>query len=260
MKQRLVSRTRVAKFSPTRRLAVVALGTVALLGAVAVPAGSALAATQPDTLAPTKPATPTVNPIGTVSATINTGGSTDNDRVAGYDVRRQVNGVWTNWTSTVIDPSYAYLQPLTPGTTYIVAVVAFDPSGNRSPQSDPVTFTTAALAAPTCRVVRQTISPQIYVLNFFVENMTAATVVTDWTTTFTMPAVQTAMTISSTLTRSGDVATLRPMSNTATISPGMTAFFGLYVNHPIDSPLPGSFTFTSPATGAISCTVTDRTG
>jgi len=242
-----------------RRLIVV-LGTLALLSAFVVP-GAAHAATQADTVPPTRPATPTMNPIGIVTATINTGGSTDNDRVAGYVVQRQVNGVWTDWSSTLIEPTYAYLQPLTPGTTYTAVVVAFDPSGNRSARSNPVTFTTLALPAPTCRVVRQTISPQIYILNLFVENMTAALVVTNWTTTFTMPAAQTVFaTFSSTISRSGDVATLRPMSNTAQITPGMTAFFGIYANRPAESPLPTGFTFTSASTGPLSCTVTDRTG
>lgn len=249
MKQRLGSLV--------RRLIVI-LGTLAVLGAFTA-AGSAHAAT--DTVPPTKPATPTVDPIGLVTATIHTGGSTDNDRVAGYVVQRQVNGVWTDWSSTLIEPTYAYLQPLTPGTTYTAVVVALDPSGNRSQRSDLVTFTTLALPAPTCRVVRRTISPQTYILNFFVENMTAAVVVTNWTATFTMPAAQTpAGNFSDTLTRNGDVATLRPMSNTAQITPGMTAFFGLYANRPPESPLPSGFTFTSAATGQIPCTVTDRTG
>ena len=242
MKQRLVS---------IARQIVVVLGALALLGAITV-SGAAVAATQPDAVPPTRPATPTVNPIGIVTATINTGGSTDNDRVAGYVVQRQVNGVWTDWSSTLIEPSYAYLQPLTPGTTYTVVVVAFDPSGNRSTRSDPVTFTTLALPAPTCRVVRQTIGPQVYILNFFVENMTAAIVVTNWTMTFTMPAAQTVHnTISDTFSRSGDVATLRPAPNTAQITPGMTAFFGIYADRPADSPLPSGFTFTSAATGPI---------
>jgi hypothetical protein len=241
-----------------RRLAVVVLSALALFGAVT---DSASAASQSDTVAPTKPARPTANPIGLVTATINTGGSTDNDRVAGYIVQRQANGVWTDWSSTLIEPTYAYVQPLTPGTTYTVAVVAFDPSGNRSVRSDPITFTTLALPAPTCRVVRQVLSGQVFILNFFVENMTAATVVTNWTMTFTMPAAQTLVAaFSSSLSRNGDVATLRPMSNTAQITPGMTAFFGLYANRPVGSPLPSGFTFASAATGTILCAVTDRTG
>jgi hypothetical protein len=259
MKQHLVSLASVPRLSSTRRFIVV-LGMLALLGPIAT-SGAALAATLPDTVPPTRPATPTANPIGTVSATINTGGSTDNDRVAGYYVQRQVNGVWTDWSSTLIEPTYAYLRSLTPGTAYTAVVVAFDPSGNRSSRSDPVTFTTLALSAPTCRVVRQTVSPQVFILNFLVENMTAAIVVTNWTTTFTMPAAQTVInTFSSTLSRSGDAATLRPAPNTAQIRPGMTAFFGVYANRPIGSPLPSGFTFSSAATGTISCTVTDSTG
>jgi hypothetical protein len=243
-----------------RRLAIVAAGSLALISALTVPADAATDAAT-DTVAPTKPATPTVNPIGTVTATVNTGGSTDNVRVAGYHVQRQVNGVWTDWSSTLIEPTYAYVQPLTPGTAYTVAVVAFDPSGNRSPRSDAVTFTTLALPAPTCRVVRQVLGGQVFILNFFVENLTAATVVTDWTTTFTMPAAQTVIAaFSSSISRNGDVATLRPMSNTAQITPGMTAFFGLYANRPVGSPLPSGFTFASTATGPISCAVTDRAG
>jgi hypothetical protein len=238
-----------------RRSALVMVSALALVS-VSTPS-LALA----DTVPPTRPATPTVSLIGPVSAIVNTGGSTDNDRVAGYYVQRQVNGVWTDWSSTLIEPTYAYLLSLTPGTAYTAVVVAFDPSGNRSQRSDPVTFTTTALPAPTCKVVRQTISPEVYILNFFIENMTASVVVTEWTMTFTMPSAQTVSTaFSSTLTRSGDAATLRAMPNTARITPGMTAFFGLYANRPAASPLPSGFTLTSPATGPISCAATDRTG
>lgn len=238
------------------RRAAVVLGALALLGAV-----SGVAHADTDTVPPTKPATPTANPIGTNYATINTGGSTDNDRVAGYVVQRQVNGVWTDWSATLLEPTYAYVQPLTPGTTYTAVVVAVDPSGNRSPRSDPVTFTTSAKPAPTCAVTRQTISPQNFILTFSVENMTASVVITNWTATFTMPAAQTVFnTISDRLSRTGDTATLRPADNAAPIGPGMTAFFGFYASRPPDSPLPSGFTFTSAASGPLSCTVTDRTG
>jgi len=257
MKLRPASLTSLAERFPARRLAVL-VSALALLGTIAVPS-AALAATSPDTVAPTKPATPTASPVGILTATINTGGSTDNVRVAGYIVQRQVNGVWTDWSQTLIEPTYAYVQPLTPGTTYTVVVVAYDPSGNRSPRSDPVTFTTSSRPAPTCQVVRQFVSPEVYILNLFAENMTAAMVVTNWTTTFTMPAVQTVVAaFSATISRSGDVATFRPMANTAQINPGMTAFFGMYANRPASSPLPSGFVFTSPATGSIACTVTDR--
>jgi hypothetical protein len=251
MKQRLVLLARVAL-----------AGTLALLGAVTISVSPALAATGPDTIAPTKPATPTVSPIGLITATVNLGGSTDNVKVTGYVVQRQVNGVWADWSATFFESSlYAYVQPLTPGTTYTLVVVAFDAAGNRSPRSDPVTFTTPSLPAPTCRVVRQNLGPETSILDFFVENMTAAMVVTNWTTTFIMPAAQTpTLAFSSILTRNGDVATLRPLSNTAQINPGSTAFFGFYGGHPAGSTLPSAFTFASAASGAIACTVTDRIG
>ena len=252
-RHRPVSLASVAKLSSLRRLAVV--GLVALvLGAVTVSASAALAAT--DTTPPTKPATPTANPISFTTATIRTGGSTDNDRVAGYVLQRQVNGVWTDWNSTLIETTYAYAQPLTPGTTYTIVVVAFDPAGNRSPRSDPLTFTTPAASAPTCRVLRQGLSPTSLFLTFFIDNMTA-TVVNNWTSTFTLPAAHTVTyTFNALLTRSGDSATFRPGPNTALVNPGTFVYFGFSSTRPANSALPSGFAVTTPATGSMTCTVT----
>jgi len=209
-----------------------------------------------DTSPPTRPVSVSVNAIGPTYATVAATASTDNDRIAGYWVQRQVNGVWTDWSSTLIEPTYAYVQPLTPGTTYTVVVVAFDPSGNRSPRSDPVTFTTPAAQAPTCRVTRQVLGPQALLLTFFVDNMTAA-VVTNWTATFTMPAAHTInFVFNAVLSRSGDAASFRPAPNTAQVNPGVTVYFGFHANRPAGSPLPSGFTFSSPASGPITCTAT----
>jgi hypothetical protein len=239
------------KLSHPRRLAVV--GLVALvLGAVTMSASAALAVT--DTIAPTKPATPTASPISFTTAPIHPGGSTDNDRVAGYYLQRQVNGVWTDWNYTLIEPTYIYAQPLTPATTYTVVVVAYDPSGNRSVRSDPLTFTTPTASAPTCRVMRQ-ITPQTIFLTFFIDNMTA-NAVTNWTATFTLPATNTAYTFNAVLTRSGDAATFRPAPNTAQVNPGTFVYFGLSGTRPVDSPLPSGFTVTTAAFGSITCAVT----
>jgi hypothetical protein len=226
------------------------------------PSFALYAVTNPasDTIAPTKPGTPVATPTTPTTAAVTTTGSTDNDSVAGYWVQRQVSGAWVDWVMS----SYGAfsLQQLTGSTTYTVVVVAFDRTGNRSVRSDPVTFTTPPYAAaPSCKVQRQVIAPTAYILTATVENMTQATVVTSWTTTFTMPAAQTAInTISSTLSHNGDVATLRPAANTAQISPGTTVMVGFYGSRPADSPLPSGFTFSSPATGPIACPVTDRTG
>jgi hypothetical protein len=242
------------KVTRTRRLAVIVLGTLAVLGAVTVSAGTALAVT--DTIAPTKPATPTASPINYTTATIHTGGSTDNDRIASYLLQRQVNGVWTDWNSTLIELTYAYAQPLTPGTTYTLVVVALDPSGNRSPRSDPLTFTTPAASAPTCRVMRNVTSPQTVFLTFFIDNMTANPV-TNWTSTFSLPAAYTlTYTFNAVLSRSGDAATFRALPNTAQVNPGSFVYFGFSANRPLNAPLPSGFTVTTPAAGSFTCTVT----
>jgi hypothetical protein len=237
-----------------RRFALVLLGPLALLGALTVAAGGAHAAA--DTTPPTRPARPIASAITPINATLRTGGSTDNDRVAGYVTQRLVNGVWTDWNSSAIEPSIVYLQPLTPGTTYTVVAVAFDPSGNRSPRSDPLTFTTTSQPAPTCRVRLQVTGPQTYMFNpAIIENLTTR-VMSNWTMTFTMPAAQTVTYIfNATIARSGDAATVTPASNTAQINPGGTAYFGIFANRPVGSPLPSGFTVNSAATGPLTCTV-----
>jgi hypothetical protein len=243
----------VAKQS-LRRFALVVLGTLAVIGTLTVSAGGALAA--PDSTAPTKPATPIANPITAINATIRTSGSTDNDRVAGYVVQRQVNGVWTDWSSSHLEPSIVYLQPLTPGTAYTVVAVAFDPAGNRSPRSDPLTFTTTSQPAPTCRVTRQSFGEQGYLLTALIENLTVA-VISNWTMTFTMPAAQTKNYIANaTLSRNGDAATVTPAPNTAQVNPGATVYFLLSATRPVGSPLPSGFTLNRPGAGPITCAVT----
>jgi len=253
MTRSLVSPVTYARFSPTRRLALVVLGTLAVFGAVTLPAGGALAAV--DTTAPTKPAQPVANPITPINATIHTSGSTDNDQVAGYWVQRQVNGVWTDWFSTNLDTGIVYLQPLTPGTTYTVAAVAFDPSGNRSPRSDPLTFTTTSQPAPTCRVMLQVLSTQTYMMTSIIENLTVTTI-SNWTVTFTMPAAQTMNGIANaTLARIGDAATATPTPNTAHISPGATVYFIFAATRPAGSPLPSGIAFNPPNAAPVTCTV-----
>lgn len=212
----------------------------------------------PDAIAPSKPATPMAAfPITTTFATITTNGSTDNNRVAGYWVQRQVDGVWTDWATNNIGT--IYLRQLTPNTTYTVVVVAFDPNGNRSVRSDPVTFTTRAIApAPTCAVQQQVFGQQVqFILNVTVENMTAATTLANWTVTLTLPAALTVnYAFSVTVSRSGDTATLTPASYLAQVGPGGLAMFGLSATGPSGTPLPSNITLTSAATGPIACAVT----
>lgn len=109
MKQRPQSPTSAAKPSP-------------------VSPGVALAAAPPDTTPPSKPATPTIDTIIPIVATIRPTGSFDNDAVAGYSALRLLNGVWNQWAFTNIDVDTIYLRDLSPGTTYIVAAGAPLPS------------------------------------------------------------------------------------------------------------------------------------
>lgn len=207
----------------------------------------------PDSVPPTTPGAPTAT-AGLTSATIWTSGSTDNRRVAGYWVQRQVNGVWTDWATN--DITTIYLRQLAPSTTYTVVVVAFDANGNRSPRSAPVTFTTRSYEpAPTCRVQLQLIGTTQYQLGFTVENMTT-TVIPSWNVTFTLPAAHTVLySFSVSVTRSGDLATLTPASWFTQLGSGGGASFGLFATRPAGSPAPGGFVLNGPASGPITCTV-----
>jgi hypothetical protein len=206
----------------------------------------------PDSVPPTTPGVPRAFPVSTIAATITFGFSTDNNRVAGYWVQRQVNGVWTDWATNSV--TTVYLNNLTPSTSYTVVVVAFDANGNRSPRSAPHTFTTRATQpAPTC-VVQVIAFGQSYLLNFTIENMTATTIVENWTVTFTLPAEHTMLyAFNATITRSGAVATATPQWFLARIGPGGTATFGVNASRPVGSPLPSGFTLNASA-GTWPCT------
>lgn len=94
-----------------------------------------------DNIAPTAPTNLSVSNVGTTTATLTWGASTDNKAVMGYEVYNGVNVIATvpaNQTS-------ANLTNLLAGTTYNLAVKAFDGSGNRSPLSNSVQFTTTQL-------------------------------------------------------------------------------------------------------------------
>ena len=208
----------------------------------------------PDSVPPTTPGLPRAFPVSTISATITFAGSTDNNRVAGYWVQRQVNGVWTDWATNSV--ATVYLNGLTPNTSYTVVVLAFDANGNRSPRSEPLTLTTRpTLPNPTCKV--QVIAfGQSFLLNFTIENMTAATIVENWTVTFTMPVDHVIQySFNATITRSGTVATATPQWYNARIGPGGTATFGLNASRPTGSPLPSGFTLNASA-GVWPCTTT----
>jgi hypothetical protein len=207
----------------------------------------------PDSQPPTAPGTPFVYQLSTTSATLNFAGSTDNNRVAGYWAQRQINGVWTDIATNSVNT--IYLRDLTPNTTYTFAVVAFDPNGNRSPRSGTVTFTTRALQpAPTCRVGIRNMGTS-YFLDFLVENMTAGTVLENWTLTFSLPTNQTiTYFFNVTITRNGTAVTLTPAVWFNRIGPGGSFSVSLLIQNPSSGPVASGFVLTSNL-GALTCSV-----
>lgn len=194
----------------------------------------------PDSEPPTQPGRPYVLSISTRSATLSIPGSFDNNRVAGYTARLLVGGVWTDVASNNVNT--VYLRDLSPDTSYTTAVVAFDPNGNLSPQSEPVTFRTRALEpAPTCRVDLLAFGQQ-YSATLTIENMTGATVLENWSITFVLPAAhQVGYSFNTTITRTGDQASAGPVSYNTRIGPGGSMSLGFFASYPAGSPLPGGF-------------------
>jgi hypothetical protein len=194
----------------------------------------------PETIPPTQPGTPTVSSVTTVGATLSYAASTDDDRVSDYIGQLLINGVWTD--NSTNNNTSLYLTNLTPATTYTAAVVAIDPSGNRSPRSNSVTFTTLPAAPfPTCRAAIVDYGTQ-YTLSLIIANMTVSTPLTNWTVTFTLPSAQTVNSIfNGSVARSGDNATVTPAFYYASVGSGGTATIGLNVTRPAGSPLPSNF-------------------
>ncbi|MFC4499502.1 MULTISPECIES: PQQ-dependent sugar dehydrogenase [Streptomyces] len=93
-----------------------------------------------DTAPPTKPGTLTSSNVAADSADLSWGASTDDEAVAGYDVRSGTT-VYKSVTGTSTT-----LTGLACNSPYTLNVVARDAAGNVSPQSNTVTFTTKACA------------------------------------------------------------------------------------------------------------------
>ena len=96
-----------------------------------------------------------------------------------------------------------------------MALVAFDPSGNRLTRSDPVTFTTRPInAGPVCRAQRQVVGPTMVMVTVFVDNLTVNAFL-NWNVTFAMPATQTLVySFNGAFSRNGNAATLTPGGGT----------------------------------------------
>jgi hypothetical protein len=220
------------------------------------PSGYLTVRTQPvpDDVPPTAPGGVYVSSVGTISATVVVlNHSTDNHRVAGYVVQRQVDDGWTDVATN--DINTVYMRSLTPDTSYTIAVVAFDANGNRSPRSAPLTFATAKPEPyPTCKVQIGSWG-QFITVNVTIRNFTLDTVLNHWRLTFTLPTAYTVdPAFNMTVSRSGDQATGTPASWNTRILPGGGTSVGFNTFRPADTPLPSGFTLTSPDLSPVLCT------
>ncbi|MFB9328208.1 lytic polysaccharide monooxygenase [Paenibacillus aurantiacus] len=96
-----------------------------------------------DNVAPTAPSGLNATAVGTTTATLNWGASSDNIAVAGYEVY-----AGSNPTTIVTVPANQLsvnLTNLAAGTTHALSVKAYDAAGNRSPASNVVQVTTDPL-------------------------------------------------------------------------------------------------------------------
>lgn len=180
----------------------------------------------PDTVAPTKPATPLFSSLTTTSVNVFWPESTDNVQVTGYFLRQLVGGVWTTIRTVGSAERFQTVTGLTAGTTYQFTVVAFDARGNQSTPADPGSVTTLAnTGAPTCRVQTVLFSPS-YSIWVTVINSTPVAL-TGWTLQFALPSQTSASGVNGTVTRSGPTGTFTPAFYYTTIAPGGQANVGI---------------------------------
>jgi hypothetical protein len=219
------------------------------------PSGYLTVRTQPvpDDVPPTAPGGVYVSNVGTISATVVVlNHSTDNHRVAGYVVQRQIDGGWTDIATNDINSIYP--RNLTPDTSYTIAVVAFDANGNRSPRSAPLTFATAKPEPyPMCKVQFSSWGEYLNV-SVAIRNFTLDTVLTDWRLTFTLPPAYTVDTaFSMTVSRSGDQATGTPVSWNTRILPGGGTTVGFNAHRQGNTPLPTGFALSGANLSPVPC-------
>jgi chitodextrinase len=189
----------------------------------------------PESEPPTAPGSLTVQQLGIFSASVSFLPATDNARVASYVGETLRDGVWTRFATS--SGTLMHLSGLTAATSYTVAVSAIDSSGNRSPRSEPLLFTTAPYTPlPQCTI---TLDPdgEYYKLTVQVYNTTAAAV-DRWAVTFRMPVAHALA--SPRLTRDGADAVLSSEPGSSLPS-GTEEMFWSFVNQNGDATLPSDF-------------------
>ncbi|MTE18786.1 cellulase family glycosylhydrolase [Streptomyces sp. TRM43335] len=182
-----------------------------------------------DTTPPSRPGTPTASGVTSTGVTLSWGASTDDDRVAGYDVVR-VDGTSETVVRSTTGTS-ATLTGLTANTSYTFAVYAKDAAGNRSQRSAGVTVTTRAgdqEPVGACTVAYRIVGQwqggfqgEVTVRN------TGTSAIDGWTLEWEFADGQTVTNMwGGTPTQSGSAVTVRPASYTATIPAGGSVSIG----------------------------------
>ncbi len=136
---------------------VYAIAAFDAAGNVSAQSSPLVAATSstPDTTPPSVPTGLTSSSVTSTTLTVSWAASTDNVAVAGYQVFRNGTEVGTTTTASYAD------KGLTPSTTYIYTVAAYDYSNNISAQSQQLSVTTAAAALTPPSLVQVNNSSQI---------------------------------------------------------------------------------------------------
>jgi hypothetical protein len=108
-----------------------------------------------DSEQPTTPTNLTATPFSSFNINLSWNNSTDNIGVAGYKIYRNGTQIGTSTTTIYSDVD------LSPSTTYIYTVSAYDAAGNESNQSTQALATTQARGKPAYTILKTTISPTI---------------------------------------------------------------------------------------------------
>lgn len=204
----------------------------------------------PDAVPPQQPSPPTFTGTGTSSTTLFWPQTTDNVEVTGYYLDRLVDGTWTTLRTVGAFQNQQYVGGLSPATTVVFGVRAFDARGNVSARSAAAEVTTLAeTAQPDCAVHLTTFWSG-FLASLSVRNTTSAPI-TGWTITATLPA-SVAITSSfggGSLSRDGDRLTISALSWNATLAPGGTLAPG-FIGSSAQNLVPSGFAFNG-----IPCTV-----
>nr|WP_239140327.1 glycoside hydrolase family 9 protein [Plantactinospora endophytica] len=204
------------------------------------PAGSG------DTTPPGTPTGLTASAVTATGATLTWTASTDNVGVTGYRVYREA-GTTDALLGSPNTPTFA-VTGLTAGTAYQFYVVAVDAAGNVSAASTPVSVTTPAAPAASCRIGWSSndwgtgFSGTVTITN------TGTSTVNGWTLAFAFTAGQRiTQAWSATVSQSGTAVTATNLSYNGTLAPGASTSFGFNGTHTGSNPRPTSFTLNGAA-------------